>query len=338
MHDLYSFKKQFDIGFRNYLEECVAEVHGHFPEYDRVTEHFLRLAGGGKRLRPYIFNLAYHSAGGESPIMFERVMFGIELFQLFAIIHDDITDGGAKRHGVETLHKRFNVSQAILFGDLCFAWAIRALSQVSSTALCASDVSKEIKIFSQMATETIIGQIMDTSMAKKSGIGEDLITRMVLLKSAKYTFVYPILLGLSCAGYAGPKDGYTKLGLLLGESFQRINDLADIMSEEKLHGTKLGADVTADVPTNLLSTFEKIASSTQKEIYSIYRGQPLDDHDIAHVRELFIASGAVAREKDAITTLLVEAERLLFGLAIAQQQASLWQILISLLRSKVDAL
>ena len=129
---------------------------------------------------------------------------------------------------MKSFHELFGKSSAILCGDLCFSLAFQAVSTVA--------YPKEARaLFSQMTSQTIFGQMLDT---KNDSSLRDLV---IDLKTARYTFLFPILLGLSVSKSQKSNSQYVSLGLLLGRAFQRLDDLSDrevsvdMIEEEKLH-------------------------------------------------------------------------------------------------------
>ena len=65
-----------------------------------------------------------------------------ELIHVFALIHDDIVDKGETRHHIPCYHKHLatyyqddymGVGQAMLVGDLIYAWTIQELVAIENT-------------------------------------------------------------------------------------------------------------------------------------------------------------------------------------------------------------
>src|SRR5689334_13492772 len=121
----------------------------HFPAepsslYD-PNEYFLKL--GGKRIRPVLCLM-----GNE---LFEEINedawhvgTAIELFHNFTLIHDDIMDKAPLRRGMETVHKKFGDSTALLAGDVMLVAAYDYLNKISGKYLFAI-----LDIFNKTARE-----------------------------------------------------------------------------------------------------------------------------------------------------------------------------------------
>lgn len=94
-------------------------------EAKKISPHCTMLAGevaditmrGGKRTRAFLCGLGAQAAK-ETKISKELqyAMMGLELFQSFALIHDDIIDEDLVRRGGPTVHVKLGVSMAILAG------------------------------------------------------------------------------------------------------------------------------------------------------------------------------------------------------------------------------
>jgi geranylgeranyl pyrophosphate synthase len=216
--NLKIFKTHFDPLFLNYIEQKLDSL---FAMPHRVgffiseQEHLLVLARSGKRIRAYVAFLSARSHKHFCGEDFYPLLFALELFHLFALIHDDIIDGSPTRRGIKSFHALFGENQAILWGDLVLTLAHKALQDAF--------LSRETEtLFSQMAEETIFGQMLD--IAPDLDASREL---TIELKTARYTFVYPILLGISASSKSLLTSDYARFGLLLGKAFQRLDDLLD---------------------------------------------------------------------------------------------------------------
>ena len=70
---------------------------------DLVTRSTL---AGGKRLRPLFCRYGFLAAGGDPhDRSWLDVAAGIELLHSFALLHDDVMDGSARRRGQPALHR-----------------------------------------------------------------------------------------------------------------------------------------------------------------------------------------------------------------------------------------
>ncbi len=207
---------------------------------DQIRDFTLR---GGKRTRAFLVWLGHKTKPNDKCQMINdklpkdliSLMMAVELFQSFALIHDDILDEDEERRGGPTVHQYFNdkcqmtndkckdskhfgESMAILAGDLVFSWATELIDR-------AENVEAQ-KIFNQMAGETILGQSLDV-MRGQTGINIDK-SKIDKLKTAYYSVVRPLELGAALAG-DGRKSlaPLEKYGLAVGLAYQLRDNLLD---------------------------------------------------------------------------------------------------------------
>ena len=73
---------------------------------------------GGKRLRPKMSVMSFNlfSDNIDDSIIYPSL--ALEIFHGFTLIHDDIMDNSSLRRGQLTVHKKWDISTAILSGDV----------------------------------------------------------------------------------------------------------------------------------------------------------------------------------------------------------------------------
>lgn len=341
------FKQEFDPGLREYLkgkiEESQAIVQDEYIQSQLVRLEELVMSGG-KRVRPYLIDVMYRSAGGVGPCP-QPYLIGIELFHLFCLIHDDVMDQGTSRHGVPTFHvqesaalvashrhgdaNRIGESQAILAGDLVYAWA-------NSCFMSSGGSSQEVReIISAMATEVILGQMIDVDTTTRPAVSDALIEQKLNLKTARYTFVGPMKIGRALATKDNRLDTFCEnFGTSIGLAFQIQDDLFDI--------TAMGIDSSKSVLTDLrqrqhtLFTNYIYNSGTSQEIDTLnrYFGQPCNDADQAHIRALFEDSGALAYGEARMTEFFDRAQNALDVAQLESIYRSEWQELLTYIRMR----
>ncbi len=128
-------------------------------------------------------------------------------------------------------HKHYGTSQAILVGDFFFNWAWEIISLNSDENI--------IKLFSEMVDGTAVGQMLDIE-SKNKNVSENLIYEINYLKTARYTFIYPLLIGASLSRDLSndEKKLLERLGLNLGMAFQAQDDIFDSDNKKHLESQK----------------------------------------------------------------------------------------------------
>ena len=190
---------------------------------DSVAELTMR---GGKRTRAFLVWLGHETVKSdkrqETGKALVQAMMAVELFQSFALIHDDIIDGDTTRRGGPTVHVTLGVSLAILAGDLALVWADELMGKAG-----------EMSIYTRMKQEVIFGQSLDVMEEHmKIGISKQLID---VYKTAWYSVIRPLQIGAAIAG-ADEKtiSSFVPYGLVVGQAYQLRDDFLDgAISEEE---------------------------------------------------------------------------------------------------------
>lgn len=215
------------------------------PLVDQIRDLTLR---GGKRTRAFLCWLGFQTAReSTTPKKLLYAMMGLELFQSFALIHDDIIDGDTLRRGGPTVHVQVGVPMAILAGDLALSWADELMSDVN-----VGD------IYQKMKEEVILGQSLDVLVAEgKPSAERATINRY---KTAWYTVIRPLQIGAAVAG-ANEKmlASFVPYGLAVGEAYQSRDDFLDGALSEEEFQKSVQKLVIPKSATILLTDFARFA-------------------------------------------------------------------------------
>jgi geranylgeranyl diphosphate synthase, type I len=301
MEHLMSFKQQYDPLFISYLKEKIDSCSKRIPFLGGLGNHLISYASGGKRLRPFV---AFSASGMDTTMLPDSyilpVLHALELYHLFALIHDDIIDRSDTRHGMQAMHERFGMSLAILIGDLCLSWAHECMIAVHD------DEGFIQMMFSSLSEETIVGQMIDVELSKPGLVTEERIDQMIELKTSKYTFIYPMVLGFIFQPSAKPDpSSILRFGRALGSAFQRIDNMADIVLDERELGKAPGTDFRNGIPSHITQFIQTFGSSDDRErYYALFRNPNADTEAI---RALVLSSGAYDHERESIQNLLEQA-------------------------------
>ncbi|HEX6200064.1 MAG TPA: polyprenyl synthetase family protein, partial [Thermoanaerobaculia bacterium] len=161
------------------------------PESAELVDEVARLvAGGGKRLRPVLVELAYRACGGRSEAAPLRLGMATELLHTYLLIHDDVMDRAELRRGRATTHTafaelhrvqahrgdpdHFGRAVAILAGDLAHSFAVE-LSRIHAEA--EGDPARVAAAFDAMCEEVIGGQYLEMLLPHRAEPTEDELLR-----------------------------------------------------------------------------------------------------------------------------------------------------------------
>jgi geranylgeranyl diphosphate synthase type I len=330
---IQEFKAVFDREFEAEIQERVLAFESYTT--DETLKSLIRhvqtlIRAGGKRVRPYVCVTSYLAFGGSEdnlPFIRRRVM-ALELFHLFALIHDDIIDCGKTRHGVPTIHefaknllrkegRRGDVnhianSHAVMVGDLVFSWAHALWFEGYAEKEYKEEYARATTYFSQMSTEVIVGEMLDVDMTTRQTVSHNLITQKTLLKTATYTFTRPMQIGLSFADWTKEAETFcTDFGTSLGFAFQLQDDLLDIIGDEKKTAKPTLQDIAEGQHTLCTEfVFEKGDMAAQELLRSSL-GHVVLPQAKRHLITMFHSTGAIDHVKDLVQKYFTNARTLL---------------------------
>ena len=293
-----------------------------------VTEALTGFAlEGGKRLRPAFVYWGYRGAGGpatgsaaEAAI---KASCSVELLHVCALIHDDIMDGSEVRRGRPAMHvgfaglhrglawrgdpAAFGEGAAMLMGDLAFTWADVALAEAG---LPDDRLAAALRVFNQLRSELMGGQYLDLVEARRGAPDEDAVRRVLTYKSGKYTIERPLHLGLAlAAGDPGLAAAYSAYGLPLGEAFQLRDDILGVFGSPEVTGKPAGDDLREGKETYLVMLTRRRADRAGRQLLEGALGNAkLSEDEVAELRRLITACGALDATEARIAVLLAEAK------------------------------
>ena len=149
------------------------------------------------------------------------------------LVHDDIEDGSDSRRGAATMHRRAGVPIAVNTGDAMNALAMRLFRKTVERLGPAT----ALRIFDEvdhMLVETLEGQAMELGWVRDNDltVGTDDYLRLVLKKTAWYSFIHPMRIGALVANGDDQNLGrFDRFGYLLGLAFQITDDVLNLIGD-----------------------------------------------------------------------------------------------------------
>jgi geranylgeranyl diphosphate synthase type II len=254
----------------------------HFPKepsslYD-PNRYFLSL--GGKRVRPVMClmgNELFDEIGKDA----WQVATAIELFHNFTLIHDDIMDKAPLRRGMETVHKKFGDSTALLAGDVMLVAAYDYLNKISGKYLFSV-----LDIFNKTAREVCEGQQLDMNFENADNVKMDDYLNMISLKTS-VLLAASLKMGAILGG-AGERNQNLlyEFGRKLGLAFQVQDDYLDAFGDPQKFGKQVGGDIKSNKKTFLLIRALETTSPHQKEqLIRLLKGD--DENKVQEILSIF---------------------------------------------------
>jgi geranylgeranyl diphosphate synthase type I len=193
---------------------------------------------GGKRLRPLVTCHIATLLGAS----LDRVLPGavaIELVHNFSLVHDEIQDQDATRHGRPTLWSRLGTAQAINAGDLLFTRAFAALRGGEDAAIQSS--------FARVltgATEAMIrGQWQDLEFESRSDVTADEYLAMVAGKTGALIGACGEIAALAASRDDATVDAFARWGVTIGLAFQAQDDYLGVWGDSEETGKSNTNDI-----------------------------------------------------------------------------------------------
>lgn len=263
---MYSFEQ---------LSQQFSESFGkkHFPAEPASlyapNEYFLKI--GGKRIRP-VLCLMGNELFDEIKQDAWDVSAAIELFHNFTLIHDDIMDKAPLRRGMETVHKKYGESTAILAGDVMLIAAYELINNVDLTV-----IRQVQRLFNATAKEVCEGQQYDMDFEKMDTVSFEEYLKMIELKTSVLLAASLKMGGiLGGANEANQKNIY-EFGRKLGLAFQVQDDYLDAFGDPNKFGKQVGGDILSNKKTFLLIHALESASVTQRQqLFKLLNSNPAD--------------------------------------------------------------
>ncbi len=307
---------------------CVPQLHR--TGIDIAPAVLTGLLDGGKCLRSTFMYLGWLSGAGPDDSAL-RAAAGLELLHAFALLQDDVMDDSPLRRGRPAAHvqfgdwhrrnrlsgsrERFGAALAVLLSDLCLVWAEQMMRE---SGLPAAALSRAWPHYDAMRVELAVGQFADVANDAGAMPALDTVLDVARRKSGNYTVRRPLEIGAAMAGredLLGALGGY---GEALGEAFQLRDDILGVFGSPELTGKPAGGDLAERKATSVVVVARQMADpAIRREFTDLMNAENLGDSDIAHWRNLILATGAVEWIEEMIAERVCSANGHLAGIRIA---------------------
>lgn len=226
----------------SHIEMINKALEGYMPESEDIVSRAMRYSveNGGKRIRPELVLSFCEACGGDAESALPLAC-ALEMIHTYSLIHDDLPcmDNDDFRRGKPSCHIAFGYEYALLAGDalltLAFETAVKA-------KLPADRIIDSIAVLSKAAgwAGMVGGQVMDLkNEGKKVGI-ED-IEKTDALKTGELIRAACVM-GCIAAGRKDMIPAAEEYARCIGISFQIVDDILDVTSDEATLGKPVGSD------------------------------------------------------------------------------------------------
>ncbi len=206
---------------------------------------------GGKRIRPVLLLEFCRVCGGDVEKALPFAV-ALEMIHTYSLIHDDLPcmDDDDMRRGKPSCHIRYGEEYALLAGDGLLTRAFGVIAQSSLAKENPAVAVEAVAVLSELAgVEGMIGgQTVDL---KNEGRRASLET-LEVMDSLKTGALIICAAKLGCLA-AGASDAETAAAVTfcskIGHAFQIVDDILDVIGDEKELGKPIGSDGESDKST-----------------------------------------------------------------------------------------
>ncbi len=312
---LKEYKKLIDEDIDTYAKQVKKSTLQQYGEYSRLaTDAYLSiLQRGGKRIRGALTIIGYEMSGGENRDMILQAARAVEMIHAYILIIDDINDRSPVRRGGPAAHKLlsdFYVKQqlgndAAHFGESIAMNAALLGNHAAQMIMANLDVDHQlclnaISILNRSMVVTAHGQFNDIFNEVIGEVSESDIDRVLQWKTAHYTILNPLHVGMVLAG-AGcdATDAITPYAMHTGRAFQITDDILGTFGSEHESGKSPLDDIQEGKRTMLTVYALKQAKTADKN----YLIQMLGNHNLTptqfqRCQDILVETGALKYSQD----------------------------------------
>ena len=275
------------LQIQQYREEFEKYLNAYTPPrtphnlYNPVS-YFLALEG--KRIRPILTLLSCDLFNGNYKDSLDAAL-AVEVFHNFSLVHDDIMDEAPLRRGNQTVHQKWDLSTAILSGDVMLILAYQLFENYNENIFVSL-----AKLFSKTAVEVCEGQQLDIDFSKLNDINSAKYLNMIELKTAVLIGASMKMGAIVAKASDNEQENIYEFGKNLGIAFQIQDDFLDTFGDEKKFGKVIGGDIIENKKTLLyVKSMEIFTEKDKTELTKLYSSSDLEESKkIDVVKELFL--------------------------------------------------
>lgn len=243
-----AYKQLLDEDIKQYSEQLKRKTLQEYGAQARLAADAYTsiLERGGKRIRGALVLMGYEMSGGTDKKMILSAARAIEMLHAYILIIDDIQDRSVVRRGGPTAHimlSDYHRAHGLADDEHHFGISIAlnaALlgshdAQITLANLAVEPARRDevIKIVNQTMMVTAHGQTKDIMNEVSADVSARDIDRVLEWKTAHYTFLNPLHVGMVLAGAdAHATKTITEYAMHAGRAFQITDDILGTFGNE----------------------------------------------------------------------------------------------------------
>ncbi|WP_292459422.1 polyprenyl synthetase family protein [Methanothermococcus sp.] len=272
-----------EIFDKDLLSKIEEELKKHVEKEDILydaSKHLL--LAGGKRIRPYLATLTYMLKKDNLDEILPPAA-AVELIHNYTLIHDDIMDNDDERRGKPTVHVEYGEPIAILAGDLLYAKAFEAISNIEDP----KKAHEVLKVLSKSCVEVCEGQAMDMEFEDRDDISLDDYFEMISKKTGAL-IVAPVEIGAIMAECTEEeKNALCEYAKRIGMTFQIQDDILDLVGDNKKIGKPVGSDIKEGKKTVIIiHALKNLPSEKKEKLLKVLGNSNATDEEIKEAIEI----------------------------------------------------
>ena len=230
--------------YRDTLDRYLVDIYNTGPDSLKNPINHV-LSGKGKRFRPILTLIV----ADMNNIPVEDAIYpalSIELLHNFTLVHDDIMDKDIIRHGIETVHEKWDENTAILSGDAMLAISLKLLMKNKSM--------NKLKLIQKFVTGLLSvceGQALDIEFENRREVPLSEYKEMIHLKTAYMIGLSAQIGGILCNMPESQTDKLKEFGECIGMVYQVQDDLLELFSDSESMNKSLDSDFELNKKTFL---------------------------------------------------------------------------------------
>ena len=337
------------------LEKSIIEFNNNLKEDNKLInnnlEVFKKLNSNGKLIRGILIELGYYLLSDDISYA-KDLALAYEVFQTSILVHDDIIDQDDIRRNVKTIHSvnkdnysiiedkniinHLSNSIALCMGDYGLFTANKIITESYKND---KNLGNILSCYNDIVIKTIKGEILDVVLpyeSKYKSIENDTLKDSIIniykLKTAYYTIIGPLVLGLTLnnANDKQKKD-IESFGEKVGIAFQIQDDILGIFNDNI--GKITGSDIKEYKQTLMYYYIQ--TTPYKDEFNKIYGTNNLSIDNIQKIKDLLIDSKSYEYALNTMNDLYDESIKLLDNISwIKKEKKELLRGFVEFLRNR----
>ena len=325
---LSTYKKLIDQDIEHYAKEQEKNTLQQFGLNSRVAidAYISILKRGGKRIRGALAMVGYEMAGGTDKEMILRAARVLELVHAYLLVIDDINDRSPVRRGGLPAHlimadyyrKKGLGNDDIHFGESIAIHASLVACHTAQVMLAELNIDPELALraivsLNKSLVVTGYGQANDVfNEVLGNEVDERAVMNVLEWKTAHYTFLSPLQLGMILAGASDEAvQSMVQFAMNAGLAFQIGDDNLGVFGTEFESGKSPLDDIKEGKRTLLIIHALANANDADKNfLLQMLGNTKLTQLEFQRVKDILVNSGALdfAKERAAEHVRLAQNE------------------------------